>query len=256
MNNDSNNSNDSIDAIDASMLRLNTLEKEYDVILKQYEEAYNNYISDINESSEIRKFRSLPGRTWWGSNSLKESTVSTKEECESMCASDINCTGATFNIDKKYCWTRTGDGVLTKGKDEDIAIIPKLKSDIIILTTLNDKLASINKSIQNEISVMNPKVEETKKENDIKMQKLNEYYNELTNEKDDMARLIKNFSTIEESDDNQELYVNQENITYKNWTMIALIIFAILLKILFNQSVMVNFIMVLFGIIIFLMILS
>jgi hypothetical protein len=90
----------------------------------------------------------------------------------------------------------------------------------------------------------------------MKMQKLNEYYNELSNEKDDMARLIKNFSTIEESDDNQQLYVNQENITYKNWTMIALIIFAILLKLLFNESVMVNFIMVLFGIIIFLMILS
>jgi hypothetical protein len=244
------------DSIDASMLRLNTLEKEYDVILKQYEEAYNNYISDVNESTETTVFRSLPGRTWWGTNGLKENVASTKEECESMCASDINCAGATFNSDKKYCWTRSGNGILTKGKDEDVAIIPKLKSDIIILTFLNNQLISINKSIQEELSVMNPKVEETQKENDIKMQKLKEYYNQLTDEKDDMDKLIKKYSTIEEGNENQELYVNKENISYKNWTLIAIILFAILLKMLVENSIIANFVNVIIGIIIILMILS
>jgi hypothetical protein len=248
--------NDSIDSIDASMLRLNTLEKEYDVILKQYEEAYNNYISDVNESTEKRVFRSLPGRAWWGANGLKESVVSTKEECESMCASDINCTGATFNSDKKYCWTRTGNGILTKGKDEDVAIIPKLKSDIIILTSLNKRLVSINKSIQDELSVMNPQIEETQKENDIKMQKLKEYYNQLADEKDDMDKLIKKYSTIEEGNENEELYVNKENISYKNWTLIALVLFAILLNLLVGNSIITIFVDLIVGIIIFLMLLS
>jgi len=42
---------DNNDTINNSILKISTLEKEYDLYLKQYQEAYKNYINILNESS-------------------------------------------------------------------------------------------------------------------------------------------------------------------------------------------------------------
>ena len=42
---------DNNDNINNSTLKISTLEKEYDVFLKQYQEAYKNYINLLNTSS-------------------------------------------------------------------------------------------------------------------------------------------------------------------------------------------------------------
>jgi hypothetical protein len=71
------NNND--DTIKNALLRVHILEKEYDIYLKQYEEAYKNYINILNTSSNpCEKYK------------LESKGVS--QECYNKIWSDQGCT--------------------------------------------------------------------------------------------------------------------------------------------------------------------
>ena len=159
-----NNNND--DKLESTNIQLEALEKEYMLILKQYETAYANYISNLNseqqqqqENSDVEtsaNFSALQGRTYWGAYGIKEGSAGTQQECETMCLSDTKCTGATFNPSKRYCWARGGDSGLTVGTDSDYALIPKVKENLILLKNLNQRLMDLNKRISNKLNMIYP----------------------------------------------------------------------------------------------------
>ena len=303
MDNIKNNNND--DTINNAILKIETLEKEYDVFLKQYQEAYKNYINILNTSSNPcekykleskgvsqecynkiwsdqkctteastigdwqndqtydglvndsylwatltddahrkgcygdttdyttsleptyslgKEFAELPGRTWWGTHGLKEGAASTKEECISMCASNSSCTGATFNPVKRYCWTRSGDGTVSAGLSDDNALVPKLKSVMLILNRLNDKLMTINNELRSETKKITPQIKEEKEANDKKLQKFDEYYNELNTDKSEMAKLLNEYNSVDADLTNQTLFVNQQNLSFRVWALVSFIL--------------------------------
>ena len=118
------------DKIKSSLIKVEALQKEYEVTLQQYQEAGKNYILSLqsnNKEPNIINFTALKGRTWWGTSGLSEGVVNNQEECENMCANNSNCSGATFNPVKRYCWTRTGDNGITAGLDTDYALITQQK---------------------------------------------------------------------------------------------------------------------------------
>jgi len=309
---------DKKDSINNSILKIETLEKEYDVVLKQYQEAYKNYINTLNTSSNPcenykleskgvsqecynkiwsdqgctteapnanggwqknqtydglvndsylwatltdadhrkgcygdstdyttkteptyslgKEYTELPGRTWWGTYGIKEGPASSKEECISMCASDSNCTGATFNSVKRYCWARGGDGTVSAGLSDDSALIPKLKGVLLILGVLNDKLISINEELKTETNKMTPKLQEENKNNKIQKQKFDQYYDELYYDKSEMAKMLNQYNSIEADLNDQTLVVNQENLSLRLWTLVAVIISFIVIKKMINSS--------------------
>ena len=315
MDNNQNNLENS-DDIDNSVLKVQTLEKEYSVVLKQYQEAYKNYLNTLNSSSSNpcekykleskgisqecynkiwsdqgctteaptigdwqndqtydglvndsylwatltdethrkgcygdtteyttkteptyslgKEFSELPGRTWWGTYGIKEGAVETKEDCISMCASDNSCTGATFNPVKRYCWARGGDGTLTAGTNDDSALIPKLKGILLVLNVLNEKLMKINKELQTETQKLTPKLESEKAENEKQQQQFNKYYQDLYHDKLAMAKMIKDYETINSELDDKALFVEQENVSFKIWTVIALVLCLIISKKMMN----------------------
>ena len=305
------NTNDN--TINNSILKVASLEKEYDIVLKQYKEAYKNYINTLNTyyenpcreynldstgisqkcydkiwadqgcttqapdvtsdwqksqtydslvndsylwatltDDEHRKgcygdttdyninteptysfgkdFAELPGRSWWGTYGIKEGNVSSKEECVSMCASDANCTGATFNPVKRYCWTRGGDGTVTAGSDDENALIPKLKVNVIMLNTLNEKLISINQQLRNEVKNINPKLEEEKDSYSQKQERFDDYYYQLSDEKKSIQQLIQKYNTIQSELNNQTLVVDQANSSLRMWTILAFLLLLVIMK--------------------------
>ena len=307
---DSNNKN-----INEALIKLDTLEKEYEVVLQQYQEAFNNYINTLQttESNPCFNFKSdtkgvsqacydkiwhdqgcitsapdansdwarnetldglvqdsylwatetddshrkgcygdstnyttatapvqpnantvdfvsLPGRSWWGTAALKEGAVTTEEDCKSMCASDEKCSGATFNPVKKYCWTRTGDGNLTSSEDNDSALIPKQKATLLVLKGLNEKLIQLNQQISSQMQQIEPDVNKTNEENMEKQQQLNEYYNKLLEQKIEMEKQLQEYYSIDQNNEEQGLFVNQKNVSYRFWTVITAIIILITLK--------------------------
>jgi hypothetical protein len=299
------------DTINNTILKISTLEKEYDLYLKQYQEAYKNYINILNTSSNPcekykleskgisqecynkiwsdqgcttqaptigdwqkdqtydglvkdsylwatltdadhrkgcygdateyttnteptyslgKEYTELPGRTWWGTYGLKEGAASTKEDCMSMCASDSECTGATFNPVKRYCWTRGGDGTISVGSNDEVALIPKLKAVVIVLSGLNEKLMSINEELRSETKKITPKLKEEKLKNEKNQQKFDEYYNDLYHDKVEMAKLLNEYTTIDSELNNQTLFVDQQNLSFRLWFLLALILFFVVVK--------------------------
>ena len=189
------------------------------------------YTTNLEPTYSIGKeFAELPGRTWWGTYGLKEGTAETKDDCTSMCAEDINCTGATFNPVKRYCWTRGGDGSVTAGQPDDYALIPKLKSVMIILNGLNAKLMDINKELRAETKKINPVLKQEKQENEEKQQKFDQYYNDLSNDKSEMAKLLNEYNSIDSDLNNQTLIVDQQNLSYRLWFLLTFILVLITFK--------------------------
>jgi hypothetical protein len=115
----------------SDLMNIKTLEKEYNSVLKQYEEAYKNCNAKLSAATNTTTpdFTSFPNNSFWGQNGLKEGSVASEFDCETMCASDEKCSGATYNPDKKYCWTRTGNGSL------DVSVNGNTQGEAMIIKT-------------------------------------------------------------------------------------------------------------------------
>jgi len=217
------------DKINSSLIKIEKLEKKYEVVLKQYQEAVNNYI-DTLQTDDARTFTSLPGRAWWGSSGVKEASVETEAECETMCASDINCTGATFNPVKRYCWTRGGDASISPGTTDDTAIIPSKKSALIVMQGLNTRLIKLNEEVLQEMQNSSQQVEEQQTNKDNTNTKLLDSYQQLMEQKGEIEQQMSEYVSIEENNNADALYVQQANVSYRAWVLITMIIVLICVK--------------------------
>jgi hypothetical protein len=209
------------DKINSSLIKVQALQKEYDVTLQQYQEAGQNYISTLSAQSNDIVFSALKGRTWWGTNGLSEGIVNTQEECENMCANSPECSGATFNPVKRYCWTRTGDMGLSPGINSDYALITQQKASLSIMKYLNQRLLDINKQISDEVTNINPEVNQIFDEKNQKQKELNLYYTKLLQQKIELDKQLQEYNSIEEEENNQYITINQENISFRFWFLIA-----------------------------------
>ena len=218
------------DKIQNSLIKVETLQKEYEVTLQQYQEAVKTYIATLQPTDSDNAFVSLKGRTWWGTGRINESSVNTKEECETMCANSNDCSGATFNPVKRYCWTRTGDGSISVGDTDDYALIPNKKYSLKMMKTLNEKLLTLNEQINAELKNANPEVEQQIKDRNNKYQILNSSYQSLLEQKIEMEKQLQEYYSLEQENENQSLYVNKQSITLRFWVLITAIILLVTIR--------------------------
>lgn len=226
-----------------ALIKLESLQKEYEVILQQYQESVNTYISTLENTSTATstQYTALRGRTWWGTQGLAEGIVNTQAECESMCANAKLCSGATFNPVKHYCWARGGNSRLTPGQDEDYALIPQQKAALIVMKELNDKLMSLSEQIIAQIKIVEPAIESQKQDQQNNQQSLNSTYQQLLKQKWEMEKQLQEYNSIEEDYENQDLYATQATAGYRFWTVLMVLIVIITLKKMYgSESVSIN----------------
>jgi hypothetical protein len=212
------------DKLKTVLIKVETLQKEYEVTLQQYQESGKNYISALETETENTDFVSLKGRSWWGTKGLKEGTVKTEDDCKNMCASQDNCSGATFNPVKHYCWTRSGDTSISVGRKDDYALLPKQKAALVEMKSLNEKLLSINEQIQSELTNIKPEIEEQLNEKNEKQQQLNDSYNRLMEQKIEMERQLQEYNTIDQEAGNQGIFTSQTNVSLRFWVLITCLV--------------------------------
>jgi hypothetical protein len=234
------------DKVKESLLKVAVLQKEYEVTLQQYQEAGQNYINTLqrntftstsNSNTAPTNFAALPGRTWWGTNGVAEGAVNSQEECESMCANTENCSGATFNPVKRYCWARSGDNSVTPGTDNDFALIPKQKAALIVMKSLNDNLLRLNNQIQTELQNIHPDVQKQKLEKNIKQIQLNGSYQQLLEQKMEMDRQLQEYYSIDEENVNQSLYVDQQTSSLRLWVLITCLVLIVTIRKMFGLGI-------------------
>ena len=215
------------------ILKIEALEKEYNAVLRQYEEAYKNCNDELKQNLDTkqRSFKIFNNRAYWGTSGLKEGTVGNQDDCENMCATNAKCTGATFNQVNRYCWTRSGNGSLAPTSTKTIAILPTVKGCVLTLKGLNSQLIKINEELTNLIETTNSKLvaEENKKNNS--KQQLHKYYAQLLKERLQMAKILEEQQIIDNDTATQSTYVSTQNSTYRLWALLA----CILVLIIFNK---------------------
>jgi hypothetical protein len=193
-------------------------------------------IPNENKSSnnKLNEFVELQGRQFWGTAPLNQGPVDSLEQCESMCASDMNCTGATFQSDINYCYTRTGQTDVVSGKSTDYALIPEKRQALLTLQMLNNKLLNIIQQINIEFKKIKPEVNEEQIEKNTKKIVLNNTYAALLGEQQIITDNLNEYANLEKEYENHSLMTNQENILLKFWSFFALILLAITFKFVFN----------------------
>lgn len=218
-----------------ALINVEALQKEYDITLQQYQEAVQNYINTLQNSTS-QTFKGLPGRSWWGQNGVSEGPAETKEDCENMCLESNNCSGATFNQVRHYCWARTGDGILTVGPETNMALIPQTKADLIVMKGLNDKLINLNQEISAQLVIIQPQVEEQNIMKNEKQKQLNETYNRLLEQKLEMEKQLQEYYSVEEDNNQMGLIADQSNLSYRFWVLITILVIIITLRKMMGQS--------------------
>lgn len=181
-------------------------------------------------------FTALRGRTWWGTAGLSEGTVNTQEECENMCANSDKCSGATFNPVKRYCWTRTGDNGITAGLDTDYALVTQQKAALSVMKYLNERLLTLNQQIANELQNINPEVRQQYEEKNQKQQELNQSYNKLLEQKIELDKQLQEYYSIDQEENNQSIYVTQQNVSFRFWVLITALVVLITIKRIFGSE--------------------
>jgi hypothetical protein len=211
-----------------SSIQLETLKKEYENLLQMYQESIQNYITVIS-GIDKNNLVTIEGRTWWGTIGIEETQSENIEQCKAICSNNINCSGATFNPSKKYCWIRGGDNVITPGLYNDFAIITKEKEAFLNMKGLNDQLIKLNQQIMYQISLLDS---DSNKESNSKIIRKNllDSYNNLLQEKIKLDLLIKKYLDTDKILTNQEIYSDQQNSLVKIWTIITLITVLLVIK--------------------------
>ena len=142
----------------STILTLESLEKEYENTMVLYQQAQTNYNSALNGvvgkttgsnvvTSNGKRYVLVPSKVFWGTGAIQQKTVSSIDGCVALCSEDSKCTGATFDSSAKSCWTRSGNAGLVSGNTTQTAIVSELLNAANTLDTLNVKLVSLLKKM-------------------------------------------------------------------------------------------------------------
>jgi hypothetical protein len=240
--------------IDSTMLKLKTLEKEYEMTMKKYEETYKTYINSLNSTDSTHiQYKYISGSTYWGTAGLEEKPLITQEECGALCSSNPQCSGATFNPDKRYCWTRQGDGEVTVGQDSDVAIVQQSRTILSQLQFLNKKLVDLNDQIKSTLNDLYTPALEEMKEKDAKTAELNTLSANLEKERLNLLSMMNEYNTVDESYKQTNIFALQKNVQFRYWLLLASLVLLITLKKMVNpKAASLNF---LFWILLFIILL-
>jgi len=192
---------------------------------------YDKYNTATSPSYNVKKLTEIKGQSFWGTTSVGEGAVSSIEECKSMCLNKPTCTGATYNPDKKYCWTRGGDGKPIPALENDYAIIPETTKYMNLLQVLNQRLTSINQEILTIVKTNEPLYESQVKEREKQMSTLNNNVQMLNDERKQIMTQLQTRGDLNEAH-------TQSSITTTRYYSLYMLFFfiTILMVVLFMGS--------------------
>jgi len=224
-----------VDKVESSILNLETLEAEFDLVMTQYKQAYLDYINSLQTkttNNNKKEFSVIQGKRFWGTSGIKDIVVNKVEECQAACAEDMKCSGATFNSSSGYCWLRSGSGsVSISNNNNESAIMPTLSQDINNLKELNDRLMELNSKIITELSSREYDVLTEIDNKDIKKADMEQVNARLNEERKQIYELLDQHTDINTQYNDNSLYVNQSNASYIIWSVIAIVMIILVVRV-------------------------
>ena len=214
-------------------MELETLLKQYDNTLTQYNQLnseYVTYIKNTNEASLSTDFTTVSNSEYSGlvMSEIKSDSV---EACIASCSSTSGCSGATYNLTKdttiNNCSLKSGDGKINI-KEKYSAIVTKKMEYLNSMNILNDQLTNINKNITNYISTNKSEMSSKLSENQNVLKQLNNDLSFLVGKKNDIDKEIRSVNQLDGKIGESSILVNMNYSIFN-----ILLFFAILLVLIF-----------------------
>lgn len=235
-----------VTAIDtSSSIKLAALQKEYDVVTTMYKNAYQSYITSLSSTVSTTNATTTNATTTTatttpstylfnkmkyngpnGSKDIQSSTVTSAPMCQTLCANNPQCSGATYDASASgvNCWVRGGDGNIDTGDEDQNAIISSREFPIIILQMLNDKLTALNQKISAEIN--NTYSKDANYKDNKSMRENRATLTQNVSETNEINEKIANITnTVEQQFVNSKQYVTQK---YSIFTLYFVVLFVII----------------------------
>lgn len=231
--------NNEIKPIENTSLDLENLTKEYSNLLIQYQQAvtdYNNYIqtqtsSQTQNQSFNKNFITVENQSFWGSSSISQTNSSTLQECQALCSSNTDCTGATYNNDTQICYLRGGNGQTIPSESGDIAIVPEVVQLLSNMEQINKQLITVNQQILETIEIGTKQYNKLENEtSDITTKTLLKNYSNLVKERKNIAAMIHEHSSLNEVQEIGSLTVNKNYYSFLLLGFLVIIVIFILYK--------------------------
>jgi len=213
-----------------TILNLETLNSEYNIILKKYEQILSDYSNFLQEQQTPEPLISITGQAFWGTKALSTTTSPNVTECKALCSSTTNCSGATYTSNTNQCWLRTGTGTPIPAADTSYAIITQNMEYLLTLQYLNQRLTTINDNILKAIEQGQPLYDEQNKNKQIKKYTLQNNFAKLNEERESIDKTIKEFQNLNEAQIESNLSVNQNYYSYIFLLFFAIFIIIMLIK--------------------------
>lgn len=206
-----------------------SLQAEFESVLTQYQQALNTYTTTLTQEPSKTEYKIIDNMTWWGDKSLDEKEASNPEDCKTMCASDLKCSGAVFESKNNTCFLRSGanNNNLTKGTDGTYAIMSNQIYALTAVKELNQQLIDLGNKLFEKMKT-DKKYEEQTKDNKMSAEVLNNYYNTLINQQHNINKQINEYQTTASAEYDSSLIVNSRRMKYIiSGIIIAIIVFLI-----------------------------
>ena len=234
----------------ASLLTLYNLEAEFSDLMRQYNQAYLNYIAMLNNARPtgnkyVYSLQNLNDNvrtscTGTQTSITQPSTYQTADSCEALCSAAQNCGGYDLsNVDssgkhlcKLYSNSNSNPISAVQGTDTNYGCYKQvltpttsLSDTITYLDTLNNKLTNVNLRIQSLLNYMQTNDADFTSENRAKLTSLKSTYSQLLAEKENIKTMEKQFQTTKEEDNSKHSIFNNKYANYIFWILLGLFIF-------------------------------
>jgi hypothetical protein len=214
---------------------LEKLQQEYTDLLIKYKAAVTDYILFLqNNPTNTNQFVTIQGQSYVGTGSAGTSNATTLQDCTASCSSNAKCTGATFISNK--CDIRIGDTDITPSSQNSYAIIPKQKQMLMNMEDINSRLLAINKEINDKIQIYQPQFYKNNEEGKQRTQQLIQNYEVLTKERESLIQLLRENETLDTTDNENQIKINQNYYSYILFTLISIVVIYVLFKMSFTNN--------------------
>jgi len=212
-----------------SSSQIQTLSNQFNSLLTEYQSTYTEFINVLN--SNDTSFTTVENSAFSGSGTINTNPVSSISDCTTACSSNTSCSGATFTPNSSTnsnnnCTLSSGSGNIINSTNST-AIVQKGLYYSYQLQNLNQQLMDINQQINNTVNQSNTEYQNNLGEINQKGQALQQNYVVLTDDRDRIELMIREFETLNEAQQNSDI-----NATMSYYNYIVLLFVAIFLVVL------------------------
>ena len=214
------------------MSQIDDLQNQYNSILTQYQQTYQDYIQSLDPStSSMMNFTVINNASFLGESEISSQQVTNINDCVNSCSAEATCSGANYNNNSQLCSLRTGTNNVITSQGSESAIVPMSLKYKYELKNLNQQLLSLNQqisqSLQNSFSDYQTNVKPQEQQH---QQILTNNNNILQEDRMKIEQIIREQVMLNEVKEDSEIVVSQEYSKYIVYLLVAILMIILVIK--------------------------